>query len=208
MRILRCLVWAALAGMAGLCSAEGLKPERIGGYWSTVQTRLQINAVVLDAALPLHAWQLVGTPPLAASVGGDYYFSARPDDAIGPRTGLRASGSLLILQPGVSLSELTRSSRALTSQGSAWRTPATGLGPMAFEPTAQSVSALPYLGLGYSDFSERTGWGFWADIGLVVQNPGPALGMGRVLSGAQGAEELLRELRLSPMLQLGVNYSF
>ena len=35
-----------------------------------------------------------------------------------------------------------------------------------------------------------------------------ALGMGRVLSGSQSAEDLMRELRMSPMLQLGVNYSF
>jgi len=208
MRILSCLGLAALAGMAGLCSAEGLKPERIGGYWSTAQTRLQINAVVLDTALPLPAWQLAGSPPLAASLGGDYFFSKRLDDAVGPRTGLRASGSLLIRQPGVSLSELTWSSRALTSQGSAWRAPAAGFGSMAYEPSTLGLSALPYVGLGYSDFSQRTGWGFWADIGLVVQNPGPALGMGRVLSGTQGADELLRELRLSPMLQMGVNYSF
>ena len=38
---------------------------------------------------------------------------------------------------------------------------------------------MPYLGIGYSDYSLKTGWGFWADIGLVVQSPGGALGMGR-----------------------------
>jgi hypothetical protein len=67
---------------------------------------------------------------------------------------------------------------------------------------------MPYLGIGYSDYSLKSGWGFWADIGLVVQSPGGALGMGRVLSGALSVEDLARELRMSPMLQLGVNYSF
>ena len=67
---------------------------------------------------------------------------------------------------------------------------------------------MPYLGIGYSDYSLKTGWGFWADIGLVVQSPGNALGVGRVLSGTQGVEELMRELRMAPMVQFGVNYSF
>jgi len=32
--------------------------------------------------------------------------------------------------------------------------------------------------------------------------------VGRVLSGHQGVDELLRELRMAPMVQLGVNYAF
>jgi hypothetical protein len=32
--------------------------------------------------------------------------------------------------------------------------------------------------------------------------------MARVLSGTQSVDDLVRELRMSPMLQLGVNYSF
>jgi hypothetical protein len=32
--------------------------------------------------------------------------------------------------------------------------------------------------------------------------------MGGVLSGTQSMEDVLRDLRMSPMLQLGVNYSF
>ncbi|MBN8507319.1 MAG: hypothetical protein J0L57_01765, partial [Burkholderiales bacterium] len=67
---------------------------------------------------------------------------------------------------------------------------------------------MPYLGLGYSGQLVQTGWGFWADVGLVVQSPGSALGLGRVVSGSQGVDDLIRELRLSPMLQLGVSYSF
>jgi hypothetical protein len=43
---------------------------------------------------------------------------------------------------------------------------------------------------------------------MVVQSPGGALGLGRVIGGSQGADELVRELRLAPLLQLGVNYAF
>jgi hypothetical protein len=81
-------------------------------------------------------------------------------------------------------------------------------GANPYEAAGQGVSALPYVGIGYSDYSLKSGWGFWADIGLVVQNPGSAMGLGRTLSGAQGVDDLMRELQLSPMLQLGVNYAF
>jgi hypothetical protein len=76
------------------------------------------------------------------------------------------------------------------------------------DPSTDTYSTLPYVGLGYSGIHAKSGWGFWADVGLVVQNPGNMLGVGRVVSGSQSAEDLVRELRLSPLLQLGVNYSF
>ncbi len=82
------------------------------------------------------------------------------------------------------------------------------LTPGLIEPANYSVSTLPYVGLGYSETSVKTGWGFWADVGLVVQSPGNAAGLGRVLSGSQGMDDLLRDMRMSPMLQMGVNYAF
>jgi hypothetical protein len=81
---------------------------------------------------------------------------------------------------------------------------APGLG----EPAAYGVTSMPYLGIGYTDYSLKSGWGFWADIGLVVQSPGNAAGLGRVLLGTQGVDDLMRELRLTPLLQLGINYAF
>ena len=200
MRILRCLLIPPLLCTTGLAAADGgLKVERLGGYWSDTQTRLQVNAVVLDTPAPMSGW--AATAPMALSVGSDYYFSKQLVDDLAPRSGFRASSALLIRQPGVSLSELTWSARSINR-------PAGGLAWGPYDPAAQGLSAMPYLGLGYSEHSLKTGWGFWADIGLVVQSPGQALGVGRVLWGGQSAEELLRELRLSPMLQLGVNYSF
>jgi len=71
-----------------------------------------------------------------------------------------------------------------------------------------SVSTVPYVGIGYSDSSLKNGWGWWADVGLVVQSPGNTVGLGRVLSGTQGVDDLMRELRTTPMVQLGVNYAF
>lgn len=50
----------------------------------------------------------------------------------------------------------------------------------------------PYIGLGYSGLAPRGGWGFSADVGL----------------GLRGWEGALRQVDLTPMLQLGVRYSF
>jgi hypothetical protein len=204
MRILRCLAVAALLGTTGLAAAEGgLKVDAVGGFWSVQQTRLQLNAMVVDSAPTLTGLQ----PPLAGSLGGDFYFSKALADPGLPRSGFRASGALLFRQPGVSLSDLAWSSRSATSFATPSR-PLLGQSAMLYDSAGQNVSALPYLGIGYSDYSLKSGWGFWADIGLVVQQPGNALRMGGVLSGAQNFEDVLRDLRMSPMLQLGVNYSF
>lgn len=209
MRILQSLSILSLCGAAGLAAAEGLRVDRIGGYWSAAQTRLQINAVVLDTTLNTPAAQVWAAPaPLAASLGGDYYFSRSPQEAGLPQSGFRASSALLIRQPGVSLSELAWSSRSMASFGGPSRLTLGSLGATAYDTGTQNLSTLPYLGIGYSDYSLKSGWGFWADIGLVVQNPGSALGLGRTLSGSQGVDDLVRELQLSPMVQMGVNYSF
>ena len=207
MRTLRCLVPFGLLCAAGLAAADGgLNMDKIRGYWSSTQTRLQFNAAVLDTSLgSAPGW---GVPaPLAASLSGDYYFSKNLADAALPRSGFRASGALLIRQPGVSLSELAWSSRSMASHAAPTRLMLGGPAPGAYDLYGQGVSALPYLGVGYSNYSLKSGWGFWADIGLVVQNPGSA-GLGRTLGGAQGVDDLMRELQLSPMLQLGVNYAF
>ena len=207
MRILRPTMLWALLWVAGAAIADGgLKVGPQGGFWSDVQTQLRVNAVVVETAPPLLGYAAStgwsGHAPMAASVGGDYYLSKNLVDAGAPPSGFRASGALLIRQPGVSLSDLAWSSRATTSL--ALRQPYASVA----DPGTQGVSAMPYLGIGYSDYSLKNGWGFWADIGLVVQSPSNALGMTRVMSGTQSLDDLVRELRLSPMLQLGVNYSF
>ncbi len=68
--------------------------------------------------------------------------------------------------------------------------------------------AQPYLGLGYSGSSVRAGWAFSADIGLGrwSEVDSPRLGQGEP-SDSQ-VKRLLDDLRLSPVIQLGVRYAF
>jgi hypothetical protein len=68
--------------------------------------------------------------------------------------------------------------------------------------------ALPYIGLGYSSASVREGWGLSADIGLGGMRPGERLRLGQASGTTAQAERVLNELRLAPVIQLGVSYAF
>lgn len=214
MRMQRCSSLIALFCAAGAATAgSGLNVDKIGGYWSAQQTRLQLNATVVDAAMPwAHggvAYGWASPAATAASLGGDYYFSKNlVDAAAAPHSGLRASGALLVRPSGVSLSQLAWASRSMSSFAAPGRPVLGYRGAAVVDAQAQPVDTLPYVGIGYSDYSLKNGWSFWADLGLVVQSPGAVGGLGRTLSGAQGLEEMVRELQLSPMLQFGANYSF
>ena len=70
------------------------------------------------------------------------------------------------------------------------------------------ITTVPYLGVGYTALPSRSGWGFRADFGLMALRPQSAVQFGSALSGAQDIDELLREMRLSPLIQIGVSYAF
>jgi hypothetical protein len=54
----------------------------------------------------------------------------------------------------------------------------------------------------------RSGWSFSADFGLVALAGGNMVRLGRVVGGSQSLDDLVRELRLSPVLQFGASYAF
>lgn len=75
-----------------------------------------------------------------------------------------------------------------------------------------SYRTMPYVGAGYSTrLNEVQGYGAWkfnADLGLISLNSGNVGRIARVFQGEQGVEELLRELRLRPVIKFSVNYAF
>lgn len=212
MHTARCVSVLLMAFMAvPAVAGEGLKVSPASSYWSGEGSNIRLNAVWVSTAPTIgQRWSGMGdTSPAGATVVGDYYFSAATPAQQLNRSGFRASSGLLIKQPGVSLSELAWSSRAAATFG----TPShlqlsSAIGSLEPSSDATTYSTMPYVGIGYSGIHAKSGWGFWADVGLVMRSPGNMLGVGRVVSGSQSAEDLVRELRLSPLLQLGVNYSF
>ncbi len=170
--------------------------------WARWQGRLSLGT----AATP---WRLGAENPApklsSASLMGDYYFSR---SLTGPLQlgGFRATSGLIfgprsmlsIGQPGL-------------STGSAFSIASRSFGQAAMpyaNDAANESTTLPYLGVGYTNLSVRSGWSFSADLGLVAQSAGSAGRLGRSLYGSQSLDDAVREMRMTPLLQLGVSYSF
>lgn len=75
---------------------------------------------------------------------------------------------------------------------------------------SQDQQTTPYLGAGYSNSltlnGTRSAWRFNADLGLVNVNTNNHLG--QVAQGDRTLDELVREMRLRPVVKVSVGYSF
>lgn len=80
--------------------------------------------------------------------------------------------------------------------------------PPGLLDTTVETPTVPYFGVGYSNAWPKSGWRFNADLGVVSHSPGNVTGIGRVVGGTQSLDDLVRDLRLAPLVQLGVSYSF
>ncbi len=69
-------------------------------------------------------------------------------------------------------------------------------------------AATPYLGLGFNSQPGKGAFSLSADLGLVAETSAPLSASGRPLLGIQGNDGIRRDLRLSPLLQLAMRYSF
>ena len=136
----------------------------------------------------------------------DYYFdgSDPPDLGLAAAGGLRATGGLVVAPRSAAASASSRrgSTSGISPQGLSGNAIAGG-----WSDPNNDVIPVPYVGLGYTNLPSRTGWGFRADFGLMALSPQSAVKFGSALS-AQGIDDLLRDLRLSPLIQIGVSYSF
>lgn len=187
---------AALSGAPLSAAAEGLRlgeataSSRIWPQWQARHT------VLASPVMPLSVWARLD--PGTSSEGlrtsllvGDYLFS-QPNLTWWPSGGvLRASGGLVMSH---------RIGQGLRGPNVANGLAAPGL--------AQGTNALPYVGLGYGDGSVKGGWSVSADIGLVAESASSLARTGRALLGSQNLDGALRELRLTPLLHLGVHYAF
>jgi len=170
--------------------------------WARWQGRLSLGTTS-------QAWQLgvEGSPGKlsAASLMGDYYFGPSFSGP-GRLGGFRATSGLIIGprralstgQPGPASGSAFSFGSRLFGQTSA---------PYAPEASVDTAT-VPYLGFGYTGLSVRSGWSFSADLGLVAQSPGNSTRLGRALSSGQSLDDVVRDMRLAPLLQFGVSYSF
>ena len=200
--LLAVLVTAAMAAGASR-AAEGLVAPDGRDVWPQWQARITVSTSTLAPVSLTGVLDNVarGVPQFGALVG-DYYFDApglRLPSSLG---GLRATGGLMAGSRGLAWgmnSALRPSSRfGLSSVG--------GLSAQMGDSTPDP---LPYVGLGYTGMSLKGGWGISADLGLVAEYSGASTARpARSLFGVQGMDNLVRDLRLSPVLQVGISYAF
>jgi hypothetical protein len=208
-RVLTVLAAALLPCMAAWADGAGLTADADHLPWARFQGRVSF------AGTAAAGWQADyagsdntgGLKLNAVSVMGDLYFGAAPGGK-GQAGGFRATSGLVS-----------------GARGTLWGTPATaptsglfsvdrrlfgqapGVLPSASDPGDNAT--VPYLGVGYSSLATRGGgWSFSADLGLVSLTPGAAVRLGRVFGGGQNLDDVIRDMRLSPVLQLGASYSF
>lgn len=195
-KLMLATLFAAAPLGAAWAQNEGLlaHPDKLP--WPRWQARL-----ALGSTAPLWRSDLFGPDAYGLKSGslglmGDYYF-ARSASADGRASGFRATSGLVVgPRPA-----LWMVSPAVSGN------PAFSLDRHTYADSAES-SALPYVGVGYSGLSGRNGWNFSADFGLVAVSGRNPVRLGRAFSGTPALDELVRDLRLSPVLQVGVSYSF
>jgi hypothetical protein len=177
------------------------------------EQRLQLGPVQLGLTV-----SEPGTAP-RAQLFGDYYLTGPGFGQGNIAGGLRITSGLVIGPVGGQVSGPAGGPAAGLTGGPRRATPSLpplrlGEGPrgpnsLRLGPdTDSSRVALPYLGLGYTSLSARDGWGFSADIGLGGIAPGERLRLGGSGPTAAQVENVLNNLRLTPVLQLGVSYAF
>ena len=190
-------VWADVReGVSG----AGLQVERNPADWPRLQGRVMGGLATTPAAPGVRAPEGSLGLNSGAAVLGDFYFSR---SFLGPHVlgGFRASSGLLL---GASTSAGLRPASAPFLAG----------GPLGASSSvdasghAPSAGNAPYLGVGYSGLSPRGGWGFTADLGVAAVSPGSGVKLGRSSTSNPTLEDTLREIRLSPVLRLGVSYEF
>jgi hypothetical protein len=190
-----------LSGMACAADGEGLQLNTAPRW----QARLQLGS--MDATSNgLDAQRYSGSRLLSANLLGDYYLTGSGLGGI--RGGLRATGGVLLGPLSIS-----QANAGLALGGSAFQLGqnlAIGQRSLALlSPNADAndpSASLSYVGIGYTGQTLRGGFSFSADLGVISNTSIAGLRLGR--SNAAGMEDVLRDLRYKPVLQLGLSYSY
>lgn len=195
------LALSLLSGMVFAADGEGLQLNTAPRW----QARLQLSSLDANAA-GLEAQRYSGSRLLSANLLGDYYLTGSGLGGI--RGGLRATGGVLLGPLSMS-----QANAGLALGGSAFqlgRNLAVGQRSLALlSPNAEITdpsASLSYLGIGYTGQTLRGGFSFSADLGVISNTSIAGLRLGR--SNAAGMEDVLRDLRYKPVLQLGLSYSY
>jgi len=210
---MRNVLWicAALAAALPLADAraegEGLSANPDSVPWARFQSRIGYAPCAPGWRADLAPTERTGLQVGSVGLLGDVYFGSTPTPQATSVGGFRATSGLLIgarsTAPGAiptpTSGLLATDRRLFGASASAFTYPA--------DPSVDNTT-VPYIGIGYSNLWPKSGWRFSADLGVVSQSPGNMVRFGRVFNGSQSLDDVVRDMRLAPVVQLGVSYSF
>lgn len=186
-----------LAAPAVWAQSPGLTFDDRVQFGPRLQARVGVNTSTAPSDGSSASWH-----QQAGVLLGDYYFSRARLGQGQVSSGFRATSGLMLGQRSLALG-----TPALAGpQGMAvtqLRQPRSAL--PAIESASEPWAAVPYIGIGWSGVSVRGGWGVSADLGVSGRSGSNG---GLRVNGNQSLDDLLRELRISPMVQVGVSYAF
>jgi hypothetical protein len=201
---------ATLAPLAASAGGEGLSTDADRVPWARFQGRISYAMTTPVASTPVVPGDGTGLQVQGMSVMGDVYFGAAPSSRA-TAGGFRATSGVIVGTRSSlwGMSAMAPASGLLNVDRRLFGASPAALG-YATDPVNEATSAtLPYLGIGYSSLAaHRSGWSFSADLGLVSMSPANAVRLGRVVGGTQNLDDVVRDMRLTPVLQLGASYSF
>jgi hypothetical protein len=204
-RLAACLWLGCFGALGAVHAADGLTPPEGTDVWPRWHARIALATE--HTALPWAGEETgTGSRLQGLSLIGDYYFmQSVPGLSLAfPSGGLRATSGL-IYGPERSLASALRSVPRAAEHISFGQS--AGIAGIA-GPGADAAATKPYFGLGYTGHSLRYGVSLSADIGMMVLNPGGTVRLGRAVGNSAMFEDALREMRLEPVLQIGVSYAF
>ena len=195
----------SLAPVAALAGGQGISADVDSVPWARFQGRISYAATAPLASTPTTPGDGTGLQVQGMSVMGDVYFGGSRTSA----GGFRATSGLIYGSRTslAGMSAMAPASGLLNVDRRMFGASATGLG-YTTEPATESTGTLPYLGIGYSSLAARSGWSFSADLGVISLAPANAGRLGRVFGGSQNLDDVVRDMKLTPVLQLGASYSF
>jgi hypothetical protein len=204
-------ICAAAAGALAMTDArgegDGLSANADRFAWARFQSRIAFAPGAPGWRSDLAPIERTGLQVGSLGLLGDVYLGAAKTPAGAPAAGFRATSGILIGARSPLLSAATSPS-AGGLYASNRRLFGASPGALVVNEASIDSSTVPYIGIGYSNLSAKSGWSFSADLGVVSQSPGNVVRFGRVFGGSQSLDDVVRDMRLAPVVQLGVSYSF
>ena len=213
---MRNVLWicAAVASALTLVDAraegDGLSADADRVPWARFQSRIAYAARRARLARRPRAARS-GTGLQVGSVGllGDVYFGSTPAPRAASVGGFRATSGLLIGARSTGLGAVsTPTSGLLATDRRLFGASAAPLDAIRPIRRVDSTTRALHRHRLQQPVGARAAGSFSADLGVVSQSPGNVVRFGRVFGGSQSLDDVVRDMRLAPVVQLGVSYSF